>query len=555
MKDQFLDQNPIERERGITIKLQLVRMEYVLDGDRYVLNLIDTPGHVDFSYEVSRSLAACEGVLLLVDAAQGIQAQTVANAYLAIEEGLEIIPIINKIDLPSADIEGTKKEISNLLGEEAEPFLISAKEGAGVEELLRGIIDKIPAPKKEDPAGELKALVFDSEYDPYQGILAYARIFSGEIKKEDTLYVLPKRDEFEAQGAGVFSPTKKTKESLKAGEIGYIVTGLKDPTLLRVGATLSHSENILMLPGYREPRSMVFATLFLEKGDEEFESLRDALHKLYLNDASLFFEPEQSSALGRGFRCGFLGVLHLEIVTERLKREFGLSLVVTRPTVAYEYKNGEGNFIKLHSPSEFPRQKTEFREPWTKLDVFTPARYLGKVMELLQNTEGQFKEQDYFSQDRLRVSFEAPLREIVLGFYDALKAATSGYASMSYDILGLREVDLVKLDVLAAGEEISALSELVPRQNAEKEGRKIVKRLKEVLPRQLFAVALQAAIDSKIIARETLPAMRKDVTGHLYGGDVTRKKKLLEKQKKGKKRMKSSGKVDIPQEIFIKLLK
>ncbi len=604
MREQFLDQMDLERERGITIKLQPVRMELKFpisnfqfpnksqipnsNDQKYILNLIDTPGHVDFSYEVSRSLAAVEGAILLVDATKGVQAQTLANLHLAKEQGLEIIPVINKIDLSGARLEEVEKEIRGILGEGQIPpspplkrgesfsslpfseeglgeiYRISAKEGIGVEKLLQALIEKVPPPqgKIDRP---LRALIFDSVYDSYKGVLAYVRIFEGQIKAGEKVILMGSGAHGEAIEVGIFKPELTGAESLSAGEIGYIATGLKDVFLCRVGDTITSffSQAKAALPGYKEPKPMVFASFF-PAAEADFDHLKDSLVKLKLNDASLFFEPESSEALGRGFKCGFLGMLHLEIVSERLKREYGLELVVTTPGVAYklvEKKSAGGaNFSKekiIYSPQEFPDASKieQISEPWINLEIVCPNVYLGQVMKLLQETGGAYKTTHYLGAERLIISYEAPLREIIVDFYDRLKSATSGYASLSYEVGQWRVADLVKMDILVAGEKTPALSRIVPKDKSQEEGRRLVKKLKEVLPRQLFAVAIQATIGGKIIARETISAMQKDVTGYLYGGDYSRKRKLLEKQKRGKKKMKAIGKLKIPQKTFLDILK
>jgi len=575
MREQFLDSMDLERERGITIKLQPVRMVYRLPSTDYsqknyqavvgslstvndfILNLIDTPGHVDFSYEVSRSLAAVEGAILLVDATKGVQAQTLANLHLAQEQGLKIIPAINKIDLPGARVEEAENEIRNILKAE-EIYRISAKEGIGVKELLEAVIEKVPAPdvNLQKP---LRALIFDSVYDAYKGVLAYVRIVDGKIKPGEKIFLMGSRTPAEVLETGIFKPALSAKDSLAAGEIGYLATGLKEVGLCRVGDTITSFFNQAdeQLPGYKEPKPMVFAS-FYPSADADFDHLKDSLSKLKLNDASLIFEPESSEALGRGFKCGFLGMLHLEIVSERLKREYGLELVVTTPSVAY--KIIEKHDLKeriIYSPQQLPEASRveEIREPWTKLEIVCPNIYLGAVMKLLQSSGGIYKTTRYLGAERLVIEYEAPLREIIVDFYDRLKSATSGYASMSYGLADWRLAELVKMDILVAGEEVAALSRIIPKASLFDEGRTMVKKLKEILPRQMFAVAIQAAVGGKIIARETISAMKKDVTGYLYGGDYTRKKKLLEKQKRGKKKMKAIGKLKIPQKAFLEILK
>ena len=536
MHSQFLDRMELEQEKGITIKLQPVKMKYDFNGQEYILNLIDTPGHADFSYEVSRSLKAVDGALLLIDDAQGIQAQTLANLYLAQEQNLKIIPVVNKIDLPNAQVEKTVSEIKKLFEEDVDPILISAKKGTNIEEILKAVIEEFP-----DPQGEindnLRALIFDSEYDSYKGVIAYVKVVDGSLSTGQQISMLASEAEAETKEVGFFSPDLVVARKIQAGDIGYIATGLKDIGNCRVGDTLtltSQKEKTQPLAGYQEPKPMVFVSFYPIDG-QDFDVLKTALSKLRLNDASLFFELESSDALGRGFRCGFLGMLHLEIISERLKREYSLDLVITTPSVSYDLD--------------------EMTEPWTELKIITPNDYLGPVMNLLSDTDGGFQATDYLSQEKVLLTYHLPLREIVVDFYDKLKSATSGYASMFYEPIGYRSADLVKLDILVAGEPVEAFSEIVPRHKAEEKGRAMVKKLKDVIPPHLFSVPLQAAIGGKIIAREDIRALRKDVTGHLYGGDVTRKRKLLEKQKKGKRKMKSFGRVNIPQEAFLKALK
>jgi len=566
MRQQYLDTMDLERERGITIKLQPVRMNYNFAGQEYELNLIDTPGHVDFSYEVSRSLAAVEGAILLVDATKGVQAQTLANLYLAQRQKLLIIPAVNKIDLPGARVEAVEEEIRELLGE-GEVYKISAKDGQGVEELLRAITAKVPPPRVEDNR-PLRALVFDSSYDSYKGVLAYVRVIDGEVKRGDKILLMASKTKTEVVEVGIFKPDLRPIEKLSAGEIGYVATGLKEVTLCRVGETITNfpaPEGTKALAGYQEPKPMIFASFYPSTGSgqalnetQDYDLLKDALAKLKLSDAALVFEPESSEALGRGFKCGFLGMLHLEIVSERLRREYGLSLIVTTPSVVYKLREkGRTEERIIYSPQHLPDASKidEIKEPWIKLEIISPSEYLGTVMKLAQNADGLYQSTHYLGQELVILNYEVPLREIIVDFYDKLKSATAGYASMSYEILGWRTGDLVCLDILVAGEKIEALARLVPRAKAASEGRAMVAKLKETLPAQWFAVALQAAVGGKILAPEDLRARRKDVTGYLYGGDVTRKKKLLEKQKKGKKKMRERGRVNIPQEVFLKVLK
>ncbi|MEA1937327.1 MAG: translation elongation factor 4 [Patescibacteria group bacterium] len=587
MKKQVLDQMDLERERGITIKLQPARMKYKLTENRklkvesknktlnselYTLNLIDTPGHVDFSYEVSRSLAAVEGAILLVDATQGIQAQTLANLYLALEQDLVIIPVINKIDMPNAMPEEVAKEISELIGvEEKEIIKISAKTGENVETVLREVVEKIPAPQgnSEKPA---RALIFDSYFDSYKGAVAQVRIVDGKISKGDKIYFLGEKIDSEIIELGIMKPELVKTEFLEAGDIGYIATGLKEVSKCRVGDTVTKAvsskyqvssdsdiynvKNIEPLPGYQEVKPVVFASMYPVEGDD-YPELRDALEKLKLNDASLSFEPESSSALGRGFRCGFLGMLHLEIVSERLSREYNMNLVITTPSVSYQVLKRNGKEITIFSPADLPdpSEIEEIREPWVKLEVVLPKDKIGAIMKLAENSRAIYKSADYLSQDRTILAYEAPLINIIVDFYDNLKSVSSGFASLNYELIGFRKEDLIKVDILVGGERVEAFSKIVPRSESYEDGKRIVEKLKDAIPRQNFAVALQAAISGKIIARETIRPFRKDVTAKLYGGDVSRKRKLLEKQKKGKKKMKSFGKVDIPQEAFLSVLK
>ena len=579
MKEQFLDTMELERERGITIKLQPVRMTYRFEGQEYMLNLIDTPGHVDFSYEVSRSLAAVEGAILLVDATKGVQAQTLANLYLAQQQGLTIIPAINKIDLPGARTEAVEQEIREILGsteEEIEIYKISGKEGTGVEALLQAVIKKVAPPSsawletssagppKIDAQKPFRALVFDSNYDSYKGVLAYVRMVDGQIKRGDKITFMASGARIEVIEAGIFTPALKSTDRLSSGEIGYIATGLKEVALCRVGDTIVHwpaASALLALPGYKEPNPMVFASFYpavLEKQEaQDYNLLRDALSKLKLSDAALVFEPESSDALGRGFKCGFLGMLHLEIVSERLRREYNLELIVTTPSVVYQVKKKNGDELTIYSPQQLPDPSVvdEIREPWVKLEVISPSEYLGVVMKLLQTIGGTYLDTQYIGTQRVVISYEAPLREIIVDFYDKLKSVTSGYASMGYELLGWRKDDLVRLDIMVAQDVVEAFARIIPRHKAVGEGRVIVEKLKEILPPQMFAVALQAAVGGKIVAREDLSARRKDVTAKLYGGDVTRKNKLLDKQKKGKKKMRDRGSVNIPQDVFLKVLK
>ncbi len=575
MKDQLLDTMDLERERGITIKLQPVRMKLEMQNskfkiqnfgvasrpDYYILNLIDTPGHVDFSYEVSRSLAAVEGAILLVDATKGVQAQTVANLYQAVEQNLEIIPVVNKIDLPNAEIERVKKEIIHLLEcSEDEIILASGKTGEGVEQILRAVVAKIPPPKG-DALKPLRALIFDSKYDVYKGVLAYIRIIDGEVKAEDDIVAMATGKESSAIETGIFSPELKKAEMLTAGDIGYIATGFKSVEDCRVGDTitiLNIKNKIAKLPGYREIKPVVYASFYPKEGDD-YNFMRDALGKLKLNDAAFSFEPESSLALGRGFRCGFLGLLHMEIFQERLRREFEIEPVITTPSVVYKVKikSKEDRPRNIYSPLELPDPSVieSIEEPYVKLDIFSPAKYLGQLMELMRTVRGEYKNTDYLDSERLVLAFEVPLIDIIIDLHDKLKSVSSGFASMSYELIGYRPNDLVKLDILVAGEKVDAFSRVVPKEKAYSEGKGIVEKLKDVVPRQSFQVAIQATVGGKILARETVKAFRKDVTAKLYGGDVTRKRKLLEKQKKGKKRMTQFGKVEIPTSAFLAVLR
>ncbi len=558
MKDQILDGMELERERGITIKLQPVSMEY----KDHKLNLIDTPGHVDFSYEVSRSLAAVEGAVLLVDSTQGIQAQTLANLYLAMEQDLTIIPVANKTDLPASDVMKTKKEIMELLGcDEDEIFCASGKTGDGVAEILEEVIKKVPAPNIDKDSTELRALVFDSNYDEYRGVVAYIRMIDGTIQKNDKIALLATGATSEALEVGIFKPEYFETKELGAGSIGYIITGFKNVDECRVGDTVTlrkHGDDIVALQGYTEVKPMVFAGIFPKEGNE-FKELRDAVEKLKLNDSSLSFEPEQSMALGLGFRCGFLGILHLEIFQERLKREYGLDLIVTIPSVAYKIYKKNGESITIRTPQQFPdRERIEkIEEPWVTLDIITPKEYVGGVMSLAQDKRGIYLNTEYIDETRAVLHYEMPMSAILTDFYDKIKSVSSGYASINYELLGYREANVVKMDILVAEEAIEALTIIVYEDDAFRRGKSILKTLRDNLPKQQFVLKLQAAIGGKIIAGERLTAMRKDVTAGLYGGDVSRKRKVLEKQKKGKKKMMASGKgnVDIPSDTFIKILK
>ncbi|OGN02530.1 MAG: elongation factor 4 [Candidatus Yanofskybacteria bacterium RIFCSPHIGHO2_01_FULL_43_42] len=582
MQEQYLDQMELERERGITIKLQPVRMNYVLGSKAYVLNLIDTPGHVDFSYEVSRSLAAVEGAILLVDASKGIQAQTLANLHLAKTQGLKIIPAVNKIDLPNARTAQVKEELSYLLEIEQDEILeVSGKTGANVEKLLQAVIEKVPSPSANIKYQELDtvesgALIFDSTFDAYKGIIAYVRMFDGAFKRGDKVASWATKAKFDVLEVGFFAPKLTLNSELSAGNIGYIATGLKDPGLIRVGDTITSQLSITdyelriknntqyairntqfkPLSGYKEPKPMVFASFFPENA-EDYDLLKDALGKLKLTDASLIYEPESSVGLGRGFRLGFLGMLHVEIISERLKREFDLPLIISTPSVEYLIKLADREEVRIKSASSLPDpSKIEsIAEPVVDIEIITPSSYLGSVMELISSFRNTYQATDYFGKETAFLRYEMPLSEVITDFYDKLKSVSSGYASMSYELKGMAVNDLVRLDILIAGELVEPFSRIVPKDKAYYEGRTMAAKLKEVIPPQWFEVAIQAAIGGKIIARESIKAKRKDVTGYLYGGDVTRKMKLLEKQKKGKKKMKEAGRVNLPQEVFLKMLK
>ena len=590
MREQVLDSMDLERERGITIKMQPVRMNYKLkvptptsaqgrDSDRnvgaisYELNLIDTPGHVDFSYEVSRALAAVEGAILLVDAAQGVQAQTLAHAKIAIEQGLIIVPAINKIDLAQARIEETEREIEDLLLSfnyvPDKIYRVSGKTGEGVEELLGAIVERITPPlltKERGMGGEverpLRALIFDSVFDSYKGVIAHVRIKDGRVGKHDKLIFMATGLESGIKELGYFSPALVPADSLEEGEIGYIATGLKEIERVKIGDTITTCQvsnikyQVSALSGYKEPQPLVFASIFPEEGNE-YDALKDAIFQLKLNDASLYFEADYSEALGRGIKCGFLGMLHMEITLERIKREFNIKTVATAPSVVYKVLKKNGDEVEIYTPSKFPDSglTAQTFEPYVLLEVLTPMQYLSGVMSLLKDIRGEYKETENLGKDLLRVKYEAPLAEIITDFYDRLKSVSSGFATLLYEQIGMREADVVKMDILLAGEIQESLARMVPRGRALEEGRKIVEKIKDVLPAEQFAVAIQAAIGGKIIARETRGAMRKDVTGYLYGGDYSRKRKLLEKQKKGKKRLREHGKVHLDSETFMKLFK
>src|SRR5437764_1392104 len=553
MRAQVLDTMELERERGITIKAQAVRVSW----KAHELNLIDTPGHVDFTYEVSRSLQACEGAVLVVDAAQGVEAQTVANAYLAIENNLEIVPVVNKIDLPQADPDAAAAELAELVGGKPEDVLrISAKTGEGVADVLDAIVERIPPPSGlVSAAAPPRALVFDSSYDQYRGVVAFVRMVDDAFAAGEPLRAMAQGTRFEAEEGGCFSPTMKAAETLGAGEVGYVITGLKDVSRLRVGDTLTSelSPAAEPLPGYKDVKPMVFAGLFPTDSDD-YPDLRDALERLKLNAAALFYEPETSQALGFGFRCGFLGLLHMEIVRERLEREFDLDLLVTAPNVAYRVLERNADWVEVHNPAEMPRELDAVEEPYVRASIIVPKEYVGPVMELNNDRRGRFDHMEYLSPERVLLAYELPLAEIVLDYYDQLKSRTRGYASFDYDVAGFRPGELVRVDVLIADEPVDALSMIVHRDAAYPRGRALVERLRQEIPRQYFDVAVQAAIGSRVIARETVKAKRKDVLAKCYGGDITRKRKLLEKQKAGKRRMKQVGAVEVPQEAFLAVL-
>ena len=595
MKEQVLDQMDLEREKGITIKLQPVTMKYTVGNPKsqipndkqisntklqnqdkklkvpnskktynlpsttYHLNLIDTPGHVDFSYEVSRSLAACEGALLLIDATQGIQAQTLANLYLAIEHDLEIIPVVNKIDMPNAEIDKTVAEIVDILGCQPEEVLkVSAKEGTNVEQVLEAIIARIPSPQSK--GDQFQSLIFDSYYDDFRGVVACVRVFGGSVRKGDRVKFVFSDKEVKVLDLGIYTPRLKSQEQLASGEVGYLITGLKKVADCQVGDTIADLKVTTSLPGYKEMKPVVFAS-FYPTDATDYPKLREGLEKLKLNDAALTYEPESSSVLGRGFRCGFLGLLHLEIIQERLKREYDLTLVITAPSVAYQVITSTDQKKTIYTPSELPEanQVKEIKEPWVKVDLVMPNEYIGDVMELMQRYRGKYQTTEYITsegeQARVILHYEAPLASLIMDFYDKLKSVSSGYASMSYEMVGYRASNLAKLDILVAGDLVESLSRIVPTEDTVREGKKAVTTLKDVIPPQNFQITLQAAVGGNILARENVKALRKDVTAKLYGGDVTRKRKLLEKQKRGKKKMKDMGKVHIPQEAFLAILK
>src|SRR5688500_1113020 len=556
-KPQMLDSMDLERERGITIKAQAVRVEYdARDGQTYRLHLIDTPGHVDFSYEVSRSLAACDGALLVVDASQGVEAQTMANTYLAVEGGLELIPVLNKIDLPGAEPERVAGEIGELLGESDEVLRISAKTGEGIEEMLEAIVERIPPPAG-DASAPPRALIFDSVFDPYRGFVAYARVVDGVLRKRDPIIAMQTQTVADIDDIGFFAPDMAPVEELRAGEVGYVITGIKEVSRLRVGDTLTHRENRASgaLPGYKEVKPMVFCGLVPVETDD-FEDLRDALEKLALNDAALSYEPETSQALGFGFRCGFLGLLHMDIVRERLEREYDLSLLATTPNVEYDVILTDGGELRVHSPAEMPDRALieEVREPYIRATILCRKEDVGNVMELSQERRGTHIGMTFLSEQRVQLQYDLPLAEIVLDFFDQLKSRTKGYASLDYELIGERPSDLVKMDIMLAGDVVDALSMVVHKDKAYEHGRALTEKLRKQIPRQQFEVAIQAQVGAKIIARESVQAVRKDGIAKCYGGDITRKRKLLERQKEGKKRMKQVGRIEVPQEAFLAVL-
>jgi len=558
MRAQVLDSMDLERERGITIKAQAVRVLYTArDGKTYKLHLIDTPGHVDFNYEVSRSLAACEGALLVIDAAQGVEAQTVANTYLAVESGLEIVPVMNKIDLPSAEPDRVAHEIGELIGEQPDGILrISAKTGEGVEDILEALVRHVPPPQG-DPAAPPRALIFDSVFDQYRGVIAYVRVVDGTFRRGEAIRAMQAGTRADIDDIGFRSPDMVKTETLEAGEVGYIITGIKDVAKLRVGDTLTTEARPATeaLPGYKEARPVVFCGLYPVDTDQ-YSDLRDALEKLSLNDASLSYDPETSQALGFGFRCGFLGLLHMDIVRERLEREYDLDLLATTPNVEYHVRMSSGEMLEVHSPSDMPDPNyiAAVEEPYIRASIITPPEFIGQIMELCQARRGTHIDMHYLSEQRVQMRYDLPLAEIVLDFYDQLKSRSRGYASLDYELIGYRESDLVKLDIMLAGDIVDALSLVVHKDKAYYSGKALVERLQEKIPRQLYEVAIQAAIGSRIIARETVKPVRKDVIAKCYGGDVTRKRKLLEKQKAGKRRMKQVGQIEVPQEAFLAVL-
>jgi GTP-binding protein LepA len=555
---QLLDDMDLERERGITIKSHAIQMDYTQDGQQYILNLIDTPGHVDFSYEVSRSIAACEGALLIVDASQGIQAQTISNLYLALEHDLEIIPILNKMDLPGAMPEEVKDQIIELIGCNREDIIpASGKTGLGVDNILKAIIERIPSPKG-NPDGELQALIFDSVFNSFRGIIAYFKVLNGEIRKGDRVKFVATNKDYIAEEVGTLKLTQKPKDVIKTGDVGYIISGIKEAREVKVGDTITHKDKPSSEPikGFEEVKPMVFAGIYPVDTDE-YEELRESMHKLQLNDASIVFEPESSAALGFGFRCGFLGMLHMEIIQERLEREFDMTVITTVPNVSYKAFTSKGIEIDVHNPSDLPdpSKLDHVEEPYIKANIITKSEYVGSIMSLCIQKRGTIINQSYLTSDRVELIFEMPMGEIVFDFYDRLKTISKGYASFDYHQIGYRQSDLVRLDILLNAEPVDALSSLIHRTNSYNFGKKICEKLRELIPRQQFEIIIQASIGAKIIARETVKALRKDVTAKCYGGDISRKRKLLEKQKKGKKRMRQVGNVEIPQTAFMAVLK
>jgi len=552
MKAQVLDNMDLERERGITIKAQAVRINY----KDYELNLIDTPGHVDFSYEVSKSLAAAEGALLVIDAAQGVEAQTMANIYLALENDLEIIPVINKIDLDTANPNMVKEQLMEIGIDPDEAILTSAKEGTNIEEVLNAVIDRIPAPQ-DNTAKPLRALVFDSVYDSYQGVIAYVRIKDGKISVNDNIKMMANNKKYEVDEVGIFNPTMTEVDTLTAGEVGYVIAGIKDVRNCRVGDTMTLSDNAAEkpLPGYKKVKPMVYSGLY-PSDNNDFNLLKDALEKLQLNDASLVFEPETSEALGFGFRCGFLGLLHMEIIQERLEREYDIDLITTAPSVIYKIETESDELLEIENPADFPEQNEikVIKEPFVKATVHMPEEYIGSIMELCQTNRGEFIDMQYVDENRVALKYKMPLSEIITDFFNQLKSKSRGYATLDYEMIGYEESDLVKLDILVNKEPVDALSTIVFKDKAQQQGQNLVRKLKKLIPKQMFKVPIQAAIDNNILARVNIPAQRKDVLQKCYGGDISRKRKLLEKQKEGKKRMKMVGKVEIPQEAFMAVL-
>jgi GTP-binding protein LepA len=554
MRAQVLDTMDLERERGITIKSQAIRIQY----KDYILNLIDTPGHVDFTYEVSRALAACEGALLIIDATQGAEAQTLANAHLAMANNLKIIPVVNKIDMVNAEPKKIIEEFKNLFGfSEDEIILASAKDGTGIPQILDAIVEKVPHPTGDDHS-PLQALIFDSKYDSYRGVVVYVRVFNGKVKKDMSIRMMGSSAEFEVQEVGTLKIDFIPKDELSAGEVGYVIANIKDLKEARVGDTMTDARDPASepLPGYKKAKPMVFCGFFPVSA-EKYSELRDAIEKLQLNDASLFFEPESSAALGLGFRCGFLGLLHLEIIQERLEREYGLDIIATAPSVVYKVNKTDGTSVFIDSPAKLPNMANvrSIEEPFLKTVIFVPQNYVGAVLEICQDKRGTFKNMEYLDPTRVMLTYEMPLAEVITEFHDLLKSATKGYASMDYEIIGYRESELVKVDILLNQEPVDSLSFIVHKDNAYYKGKALAEKLKEVIPRHQFEIPIQAAVGSRVISRETIPAIRKDVLQKCYGGDVTRKRKLLEKQKEGKKRMKRIGRVDVPQEAFMAVLK